>query len=76
MIFVGLLLVNVNMRLPIIKEITPDDNTIQVIIGIALIVSGFIVFKKQLGRLMVNKNYAKKPYSKPTHQFLEFFGLN
>lgn len=76
LIFTGILLVNVNTRLPIIKEITPGDNIGQLIIGIVLIIIGFIVFKKPLNKLLENKNYDKKAHSKPKNAFLELFGLD
>lgn len=68
----GVLLTNINMRLPIVNEFAPDSSTSQLFIGITLIIIGFIIFSKSLRMI---KRRSKLIHRKPVHMLLEVFGL-
>ena len=72
LMFTGILFTNVNMRLPIVNEFAPDTSTSQLIMGITLIVIGFIIFVKSLKMI---KRHSKIIHHKPVHALLEVFGL-
>ena len=69
----GIVMINTNMGMPLINEITPGNTLPQMIIALALIVLGFTVFVKPLKIIRKQKN--KRISQKSRNEFLEIFGL-
>ena len=68
----GIALINTNMRMPLINEITPGNALPQMIIALALIVLGFTVFVKPL---KITRKQNRRIFQKSRNEFLEIFGL-
>ena len=74
MMFVGVVLINTNMRLPVINDMTQDNTIPQLILAIVLLVMGFVMFVKPLKKV-AEKQKTRKILQKPRNEFLEIFGL-
>ena len=68
----GIALINTNMRMPLINEITPGNALPQMIIALALIVLGFTIFVKSL---KITRKQNRRIFQNPRNEFLEIFGL-
>ena len=74
MMFVGVVLINTNMRLPVINDMTQGNTIPQLILAIVLLVMGFVTFSKPLKRV-TEKQKTRKTLQKSRNEFLEIFGL-
>ena len=68
----GIVMINTNMRMPLINEITPGNILPQMIIAVALIVLGFTLFVKPL---KITRKQDRGIFQKSRNEFLEIFGL-
>jgi uncharacterized metal-binding protein len=74
MIIFGIVLVNVNFRLPELRDMIPEYELFQMMFGITLLVIGFIILTKIIIKVS-KRHYVRKVQQKSNHEIIDIFGL-